>query len=551
MKRILLVLAITLCALAWSYRSTPVSATMKPKTAVTFTKEIAPIFFKSCAECHRPGEAAPFSVLSYKDVRPWAKSIREKVVSREMPPWHADPHVGQWMNDRRLSQKEIDTITAWVDGGVTEGNAKDLPPMPKFADGWAHGKPDVVLQMAEEYTLAASGPDEYQYFFVPTNFTEDKFISFAEVRPGNRQVVHHIVVSVLPPGSQYSEKTTTTEYYKIQEKTPNPFTYLDGLVNRLRMDAPVHNDLDSQPKEIRVYNNFEGKLTIYAPGSNYGVWEPGAAMKIAAGSLLRLQVHYSKIAGSVQKDRSMVGLTFAKAPPKKLVLQRTVGNAFFLIPPYAERHKVTSYWIPKNDVTIQGFWPHMHYRGAAMEYRVTYPNGKTESLLNVPIFKFDWQTYYVSVKPVKIPRGSRIDVTAYFDNSTRNKANPDPTKAVRLGDPSYDEMMLGVLDYAVDKPATVAMIPAATFAQYAGQYQYSQNRTATIYQESGQYFAQISSSHKYELLPITVDKFLLPGADATVTFAKNEQGERMIVLENNDGIARYKKLGDSLTKEIK
>ena len=224
---------------------------------------------------------------------------------------------------------------------------------------------------------------------------------------------------------------------------------------------------------------------------------------------------------------------------------------FAHVPPHAERHKVTSYWIPKNDVTIQGFWPHMHYRGAAMEYKVTYPNGKTESLLNVPVFKFDWQTYYVSVKPVKIPRGSRIDVTAYFDNSTRNKANPDPTKAVRLGNPSYDEMMLGVLDYAVDKPATVAMIPAATFVQYAGRCQYSQNRTATIYQESGQYFAQISSSHKYELLPIAVDKFLLPGADATITFAKNEQGERMIVLENNDGIARYKKLSDSLTKEIK
>ena len=160
---------------------------------VTFNKEVASIFYKSCAECHRPGEAAPFSVLSYKDVRPWAKSIKEKVVSRQMPPWHADPHVGRWSNDPRLTQAQVDTISAWVDGGAIEGNPKDLPPAPQFVEGWGIGKPDVIIQMPEEYTVEASGPDEYQYFDAPTNFKEDKYVQMAEARPGNRKVVHHII----------------------------------------------------------------------------------------------------------------------------------------------------------------------------------------------------------------------------------------------------------------------------------------------------------------------------------------------------------------------
>ncbi|HKC86200.1 MAG TPA: cytochrome c, partial [Blastocatellia bacterium] len=182
--------------------SLPVSRAIGTKSSaktVTFNKDVAPIFFKSCAECHRPGESTPFSVLSYKDVRPWAKSIREKVASREMPPWHADPHVGEWANDRRLKQQEIDTITAWIDGGAKEGDVKDLPSAPQYAEGWTIGKPDAVIEMPEEFTLEANGPDEYQYFDVPTNFTEDKYVQMAEARPGNRRVVHHVIAFVIGP----------------------------------------------------------------------------------------------------------------------------------------------------------------------------------------------------------------------------------------------------------------------------------------------------------------------------------------------------------------
>ncbi|MBI1763933.1 MAG: cytochrome c [Acidobacteria bacterium] len=202
MKRIAFVLAISLCAVAWLYQF---RATAQPKPAVTFNKHIAPIFFKRCAECHRPGEAAPFSVLSYKDVRPWAKSIKEKVVSRAMPPWHAAAHAGEWANDPRLSQAEIEQITAWVEGGTREGAETDLPPLPQFTAGWRIGQPDLVIPMPETFKLEAKGPDEYQYFEVDPGFKQDTFVQQAEARPGNRRIVHHIIVFIKPPTGDAAE----------------------------------------------------------------------------------------------------------------------------------------------------------------------------------------------------------------------------------------------------------------------------------------------------------------------------------------------------------
>jgi hypothetical protein len=196
-KRLILPLSLFIIAVAGVVFVTPGRASSGDKQP-TFNRDVAPIFFSSCAQCHRPGEAAPFSVLSYKDVRPWARSIKEKVLTREMPPWHADPHVGQWVNDRRLTPEQIKLIAAWVDQGAKEGDPRELPPAPQFSDGWRIGKPDAVFEMAEEYTLEASGPDEYQYFDVPTNFTEDKYVQMAEARPGNRKVVHHIIAFVIP-----------------------------------------------------------------------------------------------------------------------------------------------------------------------------------------------------------------------------------------------------------------------------------------------------------------------------------------------------------------
>src|SRR5215510_9795131 len=208
MKRMLCTALTALTILAAAFLAYPLSRAdglTKSKASVTFNKDVAPILFKNCAECHRPREAAPMSLLSYKDARPWARSIREKVVSREMPPWHADPNVGQFSNDPRLTQAEIDTITAWVDGGAKEGEPRELPPLPKFVKGWGIGQPDLVLKMREEFTLEASGSDEYQYFEIDPGFTEDKYVQTAEARPGNRRIVHHIVAFIMPPMPQVAQ----------------------------------------------------------------------------------------------------------------------------------------------------------------------------------------------------------------------------------------------------------------------------------------------------------------------------------------------------------
>jgi mono/diheme cytochrome c family protein len=425
---------------------------------VTFNKDIAPLFFKNCAECHRPGENAPFSALTYKDVRPWAKSIREKVLSREMPPWHADPHIGQWTNDRRLTPKEIEAIVAWVDQGAPEGDVKDLPPQPKFADGWTIGKPDLVLTMPEEFTLAASGPDEYRYFQIDPKFTEDKYVQMAEARPGNRKIVHHISAIIQPPPKEVKPSPNPAkEESRREQGDEETVRYNDGFLRRTKMDAPVYDDGCSLPNggqgDRRDGGGDEGDvsyLTGYAPGMNQTVLERGVIKKIPAGSKIILQLHYSKTAGSVQKDRSSVGLIFAKNPGEKELLTRSIANGYFLIPPGAGRHRTTACWTTKEDIHIVNLMPHMHHRGMAMDFKAIYPDGRTEALLNVPNYSFSWQTVYYTAKPIPIPKGTKILVTGYFDNSSKNKYNPDPTKAVRFGDPTYDEMMVGMIEYTVD-----------------------------------------------------------------------------------------------------
>jgi hypothetical protein len=424
---------------------------------LTFNKEIAPIFFKNCAECHRPGQTAPFSALTYKDIRPWAKSIREKVLTREMPPWHADPHTGQWANDRRLTQKEIEAIAAWVDQGAQEGDPKDLPPQPEFVDGWRIGKPDIVLTMPEEFTLAASGPDEYRYFQIDPKFTEDKYVQMAEARPGNRKIVHHITAIILPPTDGNSSPKPAKEERGREQRGEETIRYKDGFLRRTKMDAPVYDDGCSLPSggggDRRDGGGDEGNapyLTGYTPGMTPTMLEPGMVKKIPAGSKILLEVHYSKTAGLVQKDRSSVALIFAKNPGEKELLTRGVSNGYFLIPPGAERHRATACWTTKEDIHIVNLMPHMHLRGVAMDFKAVYPDGRTEILLNVPNYSFSWQTVYYAAKPIPIPKGTKIVATGYFDNSSKNKYNPDPTRTVRWGEPTYDEMMVGVVEYTVN-----------------------------------------------------------------------------------------------------
>jgi mono/diheme cytochrome c family protein len=490
----------------------------------TFTRDVAPVFFKNCVECHRPGESAPMSLLSYKEARPWAKSIREKVVSREMPPWHADPHVGVFSNDRRLSQAEIDKITAWVDAGAPEGDLKDLPPVPQFTDGWGIGKPDLVLQMTEEYTLDAKGPDEYQLFDIPTKFTEDMYISMAEARPGNRRVVHHILAFLLPPGAPtLAQMKRENKDKAIEASLQNTPFYRDGSLIRTRAETPVYDNASDIPDKLRGFNGVDDFLTAYAPGHNPDVWTPGAK-KITAGSTIRLQVHYSKVAGTVQKDRSVVGLVFAKQPPERLIRSQVGSNTFFKIPAGADNHRVSAVLPIARDVRLYSLMPHMHLRGKAMEFTLVYPDGRSEALLKVPTYSFSWQTSYRLQQPKAIPRGSRIEVTGYFDNSARNRFNPDPTKDVRYGEPTYDEMMMGLIEYSVEWPV-YAKVDRKLYDDYAGRYEGNNNRYASVLKEGDRLQNITVNGRKLELIPIGKDRFYLADTEIEITFIRNEKGE--------------------------
>jgi hypothetical protein len=453
-----LIALIILDAALFLAASSSVDDLAKSKAAVTFNKDVAPILFKNCAECHRPGEAAPMSLLSYKETRPWARSIREKVISREMPPWHADSPYGHFKNDRRLTQKEIDTISAWVDGGAAEGAPSDLPPAPKFVEGWSIGEPDLVLQMKEEYALEASGPDEYQYFTISTGFTEDKFVQMAEARPGNRRIVHHILATILPPPQvAQPRKELTGEEIKNALAGRDPILYSEGFLRRLRPDVSVYDDGCQLPSggggnQLDGSGEFRFGMFLggFLPGMKPLIWEPGTVKRIPAGSKILLQVHYSKTAGRVEKDRSMIGLVFAKQPPRKELFTKLIQNVYFRIPPGAERHRVTACWTAPQDIHLVTAVPHMHKRGRAMKINVFYPNGRSEELLSVPRYDFSWQANYTFNQPAAIPKGTRIVVTGYFDNSAQNKNNPDPAQAVRFGEPTYDEMMFGLIEYSVD-----------------------------------------------------------------------------------------------------
>lgn len=437
--------------------------------AVTFSKDIAPIFFKSCAECHRPGEAAPFSVLSYKDVRPWAKSIREHVTNRTMPPWHADPHFGQFKNDRRLTNKEIDTIVAWVTNGAPEGNVNDLPPAPGFVEGWGIGTPEVVVSMTKPYTVEAAGPDEYQYFELDPGFTEDKYVRAVEARPGNRKVVHHIVVFVQPPlpdnKDNNAPKLTQAELTaRRAQQAKDSIRYNDGFLRRTKADAPVHNNGCALPNggggtkydTSQRDNSPTFLLTEWAPGRNPDVWGAERAKKIPAGSKLIFQVHYNKAAGSVQTDLSSIGLQFTKTSPAQMTRTELIFNGYMQIAPGAERERISACWTASSDVKLTSLMPHMHTRGVAMQIEAVYPDGRKEMVLNVPRYDFAWQTGYALQQPLHLPKGATLLVTGWFDNSAKNKFNPNPTKAVRWGDPTYDEMLACFIDYTSPANASIA-----------------------------------------------------------------------------------------------
>ena len=415
---------------------------------VTFDKDVAPLLYAKCTVCHHPNDIAPMSLMSYREARPWAAAMREAVIRRVMPPWHADPKVGHFMNDRRLSDADIALIEAWVKQGAKEGDAKDLPPAPVYQSGW-HIKPDVILTIPET-TVAAGNQDDYEYIYVPTNFTEDKWVQTAEVVPGDRRVVHHATVSVV----------SADEVKKIQaahgEAEVDKFHYRTGKVNHTKPDAPVSDDgcVPSHVPGIKDWTSggINHVPAIYLPGHLAESRPPGYALKIPAGSYLQFQVHYSNRLGVEVKDRTSIGLVFSKVPVTHEMAQYEIWNNWFLIPPGDGNHKVTSCFVMPKDVTVVAYTAHMHFRGKSMTTEAIYPDGRHEVLFNVPKYDFRWQETYFLEKQFLMPKGTKLVTTAYFDNSPNNGLNPDPSKAIRWGEPSNEEMMGFWLAYADVEP---------------------------------------------------------------------------------------------------
>jgi hypothetical protein len=381
----------------------------QPPSRVTFSKHVAPILQARCQACHRPEQAAPFSLVSYEDAVKHGRMIKEVTRMRRMPPWHADPRYGHFTNERRLARQEIATLAAWVDGGMLEGDNKDLPKPVAWAKGWALGKPDLVYPMPETFAVPATGVLPYKHCIIDTKFTEDKWITTAECQPGSPGVVHHIVAYILREGGRRS-------------RTPG-----GGM----------------------------SVLVGWAPGDLGLVCPPDTALRIPKGSRLRLEMHYTPN-GTAVKDRSSIGITFAKKPPRFELYMNEFANMGIAVPPHDPHYKAEAVLRLPADARIISFVPHMHWRGKDYRYEAIYPDGKRTTLLSVPRWDFNWQSVYRLKEPLKLPKGTRLHAVAHWDNSKNNPLNPDPTKTVYFGLQSWEEMMVGWVSYVWERPETAA-----------------------------------------------------------------------------------------------
>jgi hypothetical protein len=435
-------------------------ATTAPATGATFSKDVAPILYKNCTNCHRPGEIAPMSLLTFKDARPWAKSIATQVSKGTMPPWHADPSHGQFLNDRRLSQGERDTIVAWANTGAPEGNPSDLPAAPSYASEWLMGKPDAVFSMNEDYPIPAEGTIAYQYFEVPTTFTEDKWIQAMEVRAGNPSVLHHVIVYARTPAPATPPAPPPAPAAGAPAAArPAPVFMFDRATSAIPSgqsggppaETPKPLGPTDRPAPARMGPSIGG----FAPGQFIRVYQEGTAMKLPAGATLVLQSHYTAN-GKPTTDRTRIGVKFASAKPQTEVRFGALINGTFRIPAGAADHRVDSEMTIGQDVTIWSMLPHTHVRGTRWTYEATFPDGRTETILSVPKYDFNWQTDYVFKQPLKLPKGTKVHATAWYDNSKNNKSNPDPTKDVTWGDQTWEEMMYTGMTFSIDAAPTAA-----------------------------------------------------------------------------------------------
>ena len=400
------VIFLSVTAISWPAGSQP-----------TFYKDVLPVLQTRCQGCHRPGEAAPFSMLTYKDTRPWAKAMKSAVASRTMPPWFADPGVGHFKNDSKLSKQEIDIVGRWADTGALEGAASDAPAPLQFTAGWNIGKPDVVLRMPIPMEIPAKGTIDYQWVVIPAIFKEDHWVQAIELRPGDRTVVHHIIAFYRRPGSKW-----------LSDAKPG---------------VPVPKVTNSSETGMA-----DGSIGAYIPGLPPRKLPVGRATLLPAGSDLVMQIHYTA-SGKPAKDQSSIGIVFAKEPPKERFYGIGLANRDFVIPPGDANFRVEAEVTLASDLRVTDFTPHMHLRGKSFELSAIYPDGRQENLLVVPKYDFNWQLTYELTEEKVFPAGTRIRGIAYFDNSPNNRSNPDPKASVTFGDQTWDEMMVAGISVAI------------------------------------------------------------------------------------------------------
>jgi hypothetical protein len=362
------------------------------------------------------------SLLTFDDARPWAKSIRQKVADRSMPPWFADPAHGKFANDTSLTDAQIATIVDWAERGAPRGDPADVPEAPAFDDiGWKIGEPDLVFAPERSYRVSEELEDRYVNLTIPNPLTEDKWIGAIELKPGARQVVHHILVYIDGPGASGGERGER------------------GARGAGRRGARGGG------RQFGVGDLF----AKYAPGNNPDIFPAGYGKKLPAGSRIRFQMHYHKTPGpgTATDDLSQMAVKFADGPIEHPVTSAWILHPTFNIPAGASDYSVESRFTFKDDGHIYSLLPHMHYRGKNFTYVAEYPDGRAETLLHVPRYDFNWQISYHFAEPKAMPEGTVVRAIARWDNSEANPVNPDPTANVRWGEASTDEMMIGFMDY--------------------------------------------------------------------------------------------------------
>jgi hypothetical protein len=388
-------------------------------TAITFTKDVAPILQRSCQNCHRPGSIGPMSLLTYEEARPWVRSIRSKVASRAMPPWHVDKTVGiqKFKGDISLTDQEIATILSWADGGAPRGNPADMPPPKHFDDGdaWQFGEPDLIVELPVEYVVKAQGPDAWREFVVPLGLTENRYYRAVQTIPGARSAVHHMS-SVI-----------------VQSLTPEEV--LPGMEDNLEGGSTIADLKSGVPVEMY--------LSSYEVGKNADAMPEGTGRLLKAGSFVKIEVHYSSV-GKEIRDRSRIGIwLYPKGyEPKYHQITKGIGNARNSLDiPAGATVRVDGYQLLNRPARISAVQPHMHQRGKRMCVEAILPSGSIEQM-NCFDFNFNWQKLYVyedAAAPL-LPAGTLVHVVGWYDNSSANRDNPDPRNWVGSGSRSNDEM---------------------------------------------------------------------------------------------------------------